>query len=462
MSPPKIRRHRGHHQRRRRPIRQLLYLLLLCGCCQVDTDCPFEVVQRESLCRVGALPEWQQTACDEQWVACAGTALLSSPMTRCQAVQVALSNNRPLQADFERIGIAGSDLFQASLLTNPTLSLTWAFPRAGNNIEGAALFALSDLWQLPLRRRIASTDLQIALLELTDRVLETAFEAKVRYDDELLAMKELELSREIAEESAAYAFNLDYRKEFGLSSDLDISMAQVVTGKMWIEALAKEKMLKMATQELRFVLGMTETCVSIQLADLLIPPSCVLPSLDDLICIAVRCSPALHAQRLRVRRERERIELERRRILRQVDVGIGYIEEPDTGSGLGPAIALEIPLFDQNQAQVARSSYRWREESGNFCAQEQWLVKAVTEAHQRYLTAQEQIARFCLEVLPSLDQEMSYAEEYTTSHQIPHIVLIETRRSAAEGKMVYWQLVYQARIALAELERLIGMRLCEE
>lgn len=382
--------------------------------------------------------------------------LPTSSITRHQAIEISLSNHRPLRAAFEHLGVAHADLFQAGLLTNPTFELAWRFPPAGSDIEGAALFALNDLWQLPARRRVAATDLQIELLDLADRILETSFETQVCYDSQLLALTELQLAQEMAKESAAYESMILYRQQFGLNTDLDLSMAQVATGRQWLDSLSKERRAKTAMQKLRYQLGLVDYCCCLELADPLLPPCWNLPPLEELICAALQCNPALHAQRLRVRKACERVKLERKRILRQVDLGIGYVEEPGIGSGFGPAISLEVPLFDQNQAQISRACALWREESDRFEAKRQWLVTEVSENYERFLSAQKQINLFVNQVLPGLEGGLAYTEEYSQTHQIPHLLLIDAKRTLVEGKMIYWELLYQARVARAELERLVG------
>jgi cobalt-zinc-cadmium efflux system outer membrane protein len=57
--------------------------------------------------------------------------LLSRELTVETAVQVALLNNKTLQATYEDLSVAQADLVQAGLLQNPVFRRHVAFPVAG-------------------------------------------------------------------------------------------------------------------------------------------------------------------------------------------------------------------------------------------------------------------------------------------------------------------------------------------
>ena len=88
--------------------------------------------------------------------------LLRGPLNADRAVQVALLNNRELQARFEEIGIAQADVIQAGLITNPNFSANFRFPDrspSGTNIEYSIAQNFLELLVLPLRKRIANAQL---------------------------------------------------------------------------------------------------------------------------------------------------------------------------------------------------------------------------------------------------------------------------------------------------------------
>ena len=58
-------------------------------------------------------------------------SLLNSKLTPDDAVQIALLNNRELQAVYSELGVAQADLVQAGLLSNPIFDAAVKFPTSG-------------------------------------------------------------------------------------------------------------------------------------------------------------------------------------------------------------------------------------------------------------------------------------------------------------------------------------------
>src|SRR5439155_17029187 len=78
--------------------------------------------------RTGKQVEWQKDVEASDQIREAIRVLLRRTLTADSAVQVALLNNRELQATFEEIGIAQADLIEAGLLRNPIFVGDARFP----------------------------------------------------------------------------------------------------------------------------------------------------------------------------------------------------------------------------------------------------------------------------------------------------------------------------------------------
>ena len=83
-------------------------------------------------------------------------ALLRRPLTADAAVQVALLNNRGLQAAYNELGLAETALVQASLPPNPTFSLSRISTPIELEIERAIIADILALATLPARAEIAA------------------------------------------------------------------------------------------------------------------------------------------------------------------------------------------------------------------------------------------------------------------------------------------------------------------
>ena len=78
-------------------------------------------------------------------------ALLEDALMADKAVQVALLNNRELQAMYTELGVAQADLVQAGLLTNPVFDGAAFFPLEGGpvSLELSAAMSFLDIRVVP-------------------------------------------------------------------------------------------------------------------------------------------------------------------------------------------------------------------------------------------------------------------------------------------------------------------------
>lgn len=93
---------------------------LLSGCASVPKEAGFPDVQRLIEQRIGQRVHWNQGTPEDAAVSDAVRSMLRQELTIDNAVQIALLNNRSLQATYEELGIAQADVVQAGLLRNPT------------------------------------------------------------------------------------------------------------------------------------------------------------------------------------------------------------------------------------------------------------------------------------------------------------------------------------------------------
>src|SRR5262249_45786888 len=163
----------------------VLCAAVLSGCLRVNTDpsCEFQMVQDEILCKTG-----YEIARDPPLNCCkpadAIAELLHQDLTLEHAVIIALMNNRRLQAVYEKLGIAKANFAQAGLLPNPIFSLAYRF---STEAEFPALIDI-DLMEnfleallIPLKKRMAACELEIAKQMISNEVLDVIAETKMAF-----------------------------------------------------------------------------------------------------------------------------------------------------------------------------------------------------------------------------------------------------------------------------------------
>ncbi len=157
--------------------------LVLSGCASVPRKGGFSDVAQVIEERAGQRVHWSQGTPEDAEVTRAVEALLADELSVGAAVQIALLNNRGLQATYEDLGIAQADLVQAGLLRNPAF---FGSVRSSNrsssetNTEFGVVQDFLDILIRPARKKFAAAEFEEAKLRVADAVLNLAAEPRRR------------------------------------------------------------------------------------------------------------------------------------------------------------------------------------------------------------------------------------------------------------------------------------------
>ena len=164
--------------------------------------------------------------------------LLRKPLTADAAVQIALLNNRGLQAAFNELGMAEAQMVAASLPPNPTLGISKRSGRFELEIERQIAGSLLALATLPARAAIARDRFDAAQLRTVEAVLRLAADTRRQYYRAVAANAQVAFYQE-AKSSADAAAELlkrlgesggvnkiDQAREFAFEAELTVQLAQ--------------------------------------------------------------------------------------------------------------------------------------------------------------------------------------------------------------------------------------------
>src|SRR5882757_4425756 len=115
--------------------------------------------------------------------------LLRRPLTARAAVQVALLNNRGLQAAYNELGIAEAAMVEASLPPSPTLSLQRISGAVEIEVERRIVGDILALATLPARTEIAGERFHQAQLRAAEATLRVAAETRRAYYRSVAALE---------------------------------------------------------------------------------------------------------------------------------------------------------------------------------------------------------------------------------------------------------------------------------
>ncbi len=438
----------------------LPWLLVLASCVSVDEEAGFPTVQGLLEARLEQRIHWRQGTSEDARAEREIDALLASPLTVEAAVQIALLENRNLQMDYERLGIARADLVQAGLLENPVFSTSVRLPDgsgSGTNLEFGLVQSFLDVLLRPVRREIARTRFSEAERSVAAAVVEFAAEVRRAYFEALGAEQAAALRgliAEAAQASAELAFRLH---EAGNISDLQYASelglyegARVAWARAEAERLA-------AREELTRHMGLFGTRVAWTLPDSLpeLPETeLALESLEARaiagrldLAAARKASEAL-AMQLGVTRDW--------RWLALFDLGVSTERDPDGQWVTGPELALELPLFDRRQGELARLATELRSADHHVIALAVEIRSEVRAARDRLLSMRRLVQHYRDVVIPVREAIVAGTQQEYDSMLVGAFELIAAKQSEYDVYHEFVEAVRDYWIARSELERALG------
>lgn len=352
-------------RRRRGRVCSFLFLLLLGGCAAVPERGGFADLRSLAGERLGHELHWRLGTAEDEAVDRAVARLLAEELSDEAAVQVALLRNADLQAAYERLGVAQADLVQAGLLDNPTFGGFARFPdRAPSktNLEFEVALNFLDLLMLPAHKRLASTQFEEARLQVAQKVLELATEVRKAYFRAVSAEGVAHMRR-LAAEAAQGSFEMATRiHTAGNLSDLKLALERSNLEKARVARAHSEVASRAAREELIRLLGLWGEEVVFQLPTHLsaLPTQEIPPERLESHAVAQRLDLAAARREMAAMAQALGIVIDWR-WLGGAEVGVGTERDTDGQWVTGPTFALELPLFDQGQPEIARQQALFRQ-----------------------------------------------------------------------------------------------------
>jgi len=428
------------------------------GCTTVQTQPEWDRLRGEVKNWTGETILWEQEEADRTRIQEAVLTRLKDGLTRQEAVQIALLNNREIQAAFEQIGIAKSDWVQAGLLHNPSLSAFFRFPSGGSgtNTEADVLFPFSDLWQIPWRQKAAEAHLEQVLLEVEKTLLDTVRKTRQAWDSVAflgLILKDTEAlfkkAREIVDEA-------EKRKAFGFLTDLDVYHHLISEKEAETNLLRVRRNWVQARVHLNRILGLDDLSSGHGVVMDPGEPLPPVPEQTEAVAHALNHRLDMKMADFKVWEAEKKLRLQKRRVFKELGMGASFEREVDGDKTFGPGLDLEIPLFDQNQAQIARASYRLRQARKNRQALEGEIREQVLHDLEEIRMLKEQCRLHEKHIIPLRKKALAYTARWVNAMQMNRLHLLESERELIESKMEHLKARRQLNHAVWNLEYHLG------
>lgn len=433
----------------------------LLGCASTSPRPAFDDVARRVAERSGHRLSWQafQDARAEKAV----DDLLARELTADTATQVALLESPALRSKLEELSIAQADLVQAGLLKNPVFTFgrtAWEQEHISPNLFGTIEQDFLDLLTMPLRKRVAAAELERTKLEVADHVLEVASDVRRAFYT-AQAAAQVALVRERIHHAASTSGELARRQhEAGNLSDLALGTELTLAAQAGLDRKRSEGDAMVAREALNRHMGVWGVRTGWTMARLPeLPPE--EPDLERVESQAV-------AQRLDVAAARENVVAIGRALgLAKTTRWTGTVSVAVESGRLrtsrrfsfGPSVTVEIPLFDQRRAAIARLEAYERQAQNDLRALAIEVRADVRAARARVLTARAVVEQYGKVVVPLRESVVRYSQEQYDAMLLGVHQLIQAKQAEFETYREYIEALRDYWIARSDLERAVGSRI---
>ena len=178
-----------------RAVRAFVVTVSISSCATVDPRPDYERAAAEIRSATGAMEVFDPHApvlSDEEI-----RRMLEDGLGLEEATRLALLDNGRLQAGFFALGVARAEYVQSGLMRNPSLSLALFFPDDGGTPRWTAdlLASVSELWEIPLRKKAAGERVEQQVLELARLASELVFRTEDEYLETVATRSQSSLAR---------------------------------------------------------------------------------------------------------------------------------------------------------------------------------------------------------------------------------------------------------------------------
>ena len=359
-------------------------LLALGGCASFTQDGGLAAVAQTTKARTGYDLKWLRSDADREIVSKRVGELLQKTLTIDDAVQIAIFNNRGLQASFDELGISEADVVAAGRLPNPHFTWRQASIRDQFTIEQTLTFNLLSILTIPLKTELSQRSFEQTQRMVTMEVLRLASETRKAYVLALAAEESVRYMakvKTVAESSAELArrmvsvgnFNkLSQAREQGFYADAALNHARATQN----QSSTREKLSRL--------LGLWGEEIQFKLPDRLPDLPTAVDDLPNVEQIAMAQRLDVQAMKLGTESLAKNLGLSKAtRFINVLEIGPTRVLEGAKSDPYkkGFEVSLEIPIFDWGTTKVVKAESLYMQ-SVNRTAEA--AINARSEVRQTY------------------------------------------------------------------------------
>lgn len=432
----------------------------LSGCTSLDPKPDINRAAATVAQRSGIAPVW-----NEPWELSLTAWDGRAPLKVEQALAMALRNNREIRGQVESIAASRADLVQAGLLPNPVVALTLRFPFdpvSGGSFVGASLVqSFTALWLRDGKIKSADARLNQSVLDVSDKALRLVAEVRSTHTRITFGQRAVLLSDENLATIQRTIDSLDARVRGGEGTPLDVNRARQQLAKAQAERAIILRDLAKQRRRMLELIGFAAENAEWTAETAAVSTTNNIPDEAAVVAMAGTQRLDVAAARLLVEAQRADLSIEERSRLKDFGLGADLERDVNGKKTIGPVVEVGIPIFDSNQAQIAKAGSLARAALANYQAISQRATREVRVAWVELDAAMRLADQYRETVLSIAQRNLTLAQSALKAGQTDVTVLLDAQRELVEARRTLSDLERDAALARIALEQAAGGTLDE-
>jgi outer membrane protein TolC len=389
----------------------ILALLAVGGCANFSRDGGFDPVAQATRAHLGKQILWPRTDGERAKSGAQVAELLSRPLSIDDAVQVALLNNRDLQASFEQLGVSEADLVQAGRLANPRFDFRHAGFAGQYDIEETLSLNVISLLTMAYRHEIEQRRFAQTQAGIEQRVLELAQETRSAYVAAVAARESTTYHEQVNTAAAATAElarrmvsagnwnRIDQAREQAFELDAQQSLQRA----RYVEIASREKLIRLLSLANASGSDTPGAAAPLHLAERLPDLPSAIEALPDVEQYVLESRVDLQIQRLRLDQLARSLDLtQSTRFINVLEAGPTRIKQGPARAGYesGFVLSFEVPIFDSGAARLKRAEAIYAQALDAFAQAAIDARSQIRQAYANYQSAHKLAVQQHDEILP--------------------------------------------------------------
>lgn len=410
-----------------------------------------------------ALPSTSASA-DRAAVAQRVAELTFEALTLDRALEVALLNNPRLQAEYAQLGLARADLIEASRLSNPRFAFLQRDQRDGDGRGYTRHLSqnLTELLLLPARKRMGKAEYLRVQQQIGAAVLDLAVDVESAWYSAVGAVQ-VQAMREAVAKAAKLSADLAQRfHAAGNIPQLELLMEQAAASQAQIEARHAQAETAAARAELAALLGLRSRAGWI-LPDRLAAPAESELGMEQLLALAQDQRLDYAALKVELAMREDALKLARNwRWLGEIELGVERETEADGARFRGLEASLELPIFQQGQAAIARAEAERDESAARLLELQLAIDNELGLALDRVASQRDIAQAYREQLLPQREGIVDGTQRELNFMFKGAFELLLVKQEQYAAYQAYLETVRDYWIARADLRRAVGGRLPDD